>query len=532
MKPEVYYDRQRNLLVYSLDDPSRLLPYVHGAVPVNGSCVALPATLYNLQVAKMAGLPVPGPIDTIGYDWPIREPFRPRAHQRVMANFSTLHPRAFNLSDMGTMKTLSTLWAADVVMQQNPGWRCLIVCPLSIMQRTWGDAITAHFLGRRTFRILHGDAAARRKQLACAADFYIINFDGVGVGAKVNDRGKVTLGGLSDDLAKRQDIAVVVIDEGRAYSTANTKRSRVARAVLGPKPYLWLLTGTPTPNGPLDAHGLAKLVNPNYTESFTNYRDRVMYRVTNWKWVPRAGAHQEAMKLLTPSIRFEMRECTDVPPCTEQMRDVELSDEQKQHFKTLQRDMVLQIGNNKITAVHEAALRAKLIQISCGAVYDGHHNVTRLDCTPRLEELRSVLVEARKKAIVCAPLTSVLHLLHDALKDEYSCEVINGQVPTKKRNQIIKDFQDKADPQILIADPATMSHGLDLYAASVCVWFGATDRTELYLQTNRRIDRPGQTVPTTVVQLAATAIEREIYRRCASNQTMQGLILNLVREQF
>jgi hypothetical protein len=61
-----------------------------------------------------------------------------------------------------------------------------------------------------------------------------------------------------------------------------------------------------------------------------------------------------------------------------------------------------------------------------------------------------------------------------------------------------------------------MSHGLDLYAASVVVWFGATDRAELYMQGNRRIDRPGQTVPTTMVQLAATPIEKRIFRRFAA----------------
>jgi SNF2 family DNA or RNA helicase len=257
-----------------------------------------------------------------------------------------------------------------------------------------------------------------------------------------------------------------------------------------------------------------------------------MYPVSQWKWVPRPGAAAEAKKLLQPSIRFEMRECTDVPPCTEQMRDVELSDDQKKYFKQLQRDCVLAIGDRQITAAHEAALRLKLIQISCGAVYDSNHTVTRIDCAPRLQELRTVVEEAARKIIVLAPLTSVLHLLYDALAKDYNCEIINGERKTKDRDRIFKSFQDDADPQILIADPATMSHGLDLYRASVCVWYGATDRTELYLQANRRIDRPGQTVPTTIVQLAATSIEREIYRRAANNQAMQGLILGLVKEQI
>jgi len=808
MKPELFFDQQRNMLVYNLDDPGRLLPYVEGGLSLNNGYVACPPTLYNLQVAKAVRLPTLEPMRH--YDWPIRAPWRARQHQRDMANFMVLHPRSFNLSDMGcvggetlidtthgqlpiahfaaegkrikvrsyvgdrcqfvwidppfakgrdhlyrvqfasgrsivctskhvfltlrgwvscaslvageqlpvfaddplpsiselspsrlqqdalhwkqtiqdyqdrlssrsydeqllsaggsglasipsqddaltrihfapqrddqdnkythsgqpaavrfsiphygahfdlgemgyflsefsttlnggqlhtyvryrrfpsllpevhedqelqlcihpnaawsrsldsvvsisyertdvyydmhvpgsqnyiahglchhnTMKTLATLWAADFIMQQNPGWRCLIVCPLSIMQRVWGDAITNHFLGRRTYTILHGEAGKRCRLLDNPSDFYIVNFDGVGVGAKTNNRGGLELKGLSHELSTRQDVAVVVIDEGRAYSTHTTRRSRVARAVLVPKPYVWLLSGTPTPNGPIDAYGLCRIIRPDYPESFTSFKNRIMYKLGSWKWVPRPGAHAEAYKLLQPSIRFEMRECVDVPPCTEQMRDVELSNEQKEHYRKLKRDCVLQLGDRTITAVHEAALRLKLIQISCGAVYDEHHNISYIDCEPRLNELRDVIEEAHRKIIVFAPLTSVIHMLYATLSKDYSCEIINGATPIKQRDTIFKNFQDTENPQILIADPGSMSHGLDLHAASVVCWYGATDRTELYLQGNRRIDRPGQTIPTTIVQLAATRIEREIYRRTAANQSMQGLILQLAK---
>jgi len=255
-----------------------------------------------------------------------------------------------------------------------------------------------------------------------------------------------------------------------------------------------------------------------------------MYQVSQFQWVPRVGAHEEAHKLLQPSIRYEMRECTDVPPCTEQMRDVELSAEQAKLYKELKRDLTLQMQKGTITAVNQAALRLKLIQISCGCVYDGEHRVNPVDCTPRLAILREVIEEAARKVIIFTPLTSVVHLLYGELK-EYSRAMINGEVPPRARDEIFRKFQTEKDPQLLIADPSTMSHGLDLFAASVVVWYGATDRTELYLQANRRIDRPGQTVPTTVVQLAATAVEREIFRRCATNTSMQGAILELVENR-
>jgi SNF2 family DNA or RNA helicase len=523
-----WHDPDSNTMVYDTPNTQHILPYFRGAKALHNGYLAVPADLYNCQVAQHLKLPTIPVVDQT-YDWPIKSPWRPREHQKVMTEFMVQNPRCFNLSDMGTMKTLAALWAADYIMGKYPGTRCIVVAPLSILQRVWGDAITRNFLGRRTYTIVHGEAKRRRELLARQTDFYIINHDGVGVGAEIKKH-KLTLGGLSHDIASRTDIQIVIIDEASAYRDGTTRRHRVARAVLADKPYFWPLTGTPTSNGPLDAHGLARLVNNARGESFNAYKNRVMFRVSNFTWVPRQGAHAEAYKLLQPSIRYEMRECTDVPPCTEQMRDVELSAEQKKLYTELKRDLTLQLEKGVVNAVNEAALRLKLIQISCGALYDSDHRVTRVDCSPRLAELRAVIEEAQRKVIIFTPLTSVVHLLYEELK-EYSRAMINGEVPVKVRDEIFNKFQTEADPQLLIADPATMSHGLDLFAASVVCWYGATDRTELYLQANRRIDRPGQTVPTTIVQLAATPVEREIFRRAASNTSMQGAILDMVRQQ-
>ena len=523
-----WHDTERNVMVYNTPNADQVLPYFHGASRLHNGYLAVPVNLYNCQVAQHIKLPTV-PIVEQTYDWPIKRPWRPRQQQKVMTEFMVQNPRCLNLSDMGTMKTLATLWAADYLMQQTPGTKALIVAPLSILQRVWGDAITQHFLGRRTYVIVHGDAKKRRAQLAKNVDFYIINHDGVGVGASVK-KYKLTLEGLSRDIANRRDIAICIIDEASAYRDGTTRRHRIARAVLAHKPYFWPLTGTPTANGPLDAHGLARLVNNSFGESYNAYKNRIMYRVSQFVWVPRAGAHEEAYKLLQPSIRYEMRECTDVPPCTEQMRDVELSTEQHKLYKELKRDLTLQLEKGVVNAVNEASLRLKLIQISCGAVYDSDHRAVPVDASPRLAVLREVIEEAARKVIIFTPLTSIVHLLYDELK-EYSRAMINGEVPVKARDEIFRRFQSEADPQLLIADPATMSHGLDLFAASVVCWYGATDRTELYLQANRRIDRPGQQVPTTIVQLAATPVEREIFRRAASNQSMQGSILAMVQNQ-
>jgi SNF2 family DNA or RNA helicase len=536
-----WYDKPTNTLVYpNPDDADREFAtrYV-GAVEI-GKDIAVQATLENMQKLRLLRLPVLPPVTEETYDWPIRSPFYPREHQRIMTNFMVLHPRSFNFSDMGTMKTLASLWAADFIMRQNTGQKALIVCPLSIMRRVWADTLFTHFTGKRTFQIVHGSAHTRMRQLQANVDFYIINHDGLCVGIEYDEKNRIIFKErtVPYTLKNRPDINIVIVDEASAFREGTSRRSRVARSIFQDKPYLWPLTGTPTSNGPLDAHGLARLVNGAFGESFQSYKKRIMVPVSMYKWAPKPGAHIEAHKLLQPSIRFQMRDCTDVPPCTEETRDVALSTEQKEKYDKLKRDLVIDLREGKkLTVLHEGVLRMKLIQISCGAIYDSEHFSHFLDCKPRIAELKRVLDEAPTKIIVFAPLTSVVKMLYGKGKewskdnDRFACEYITGEVKSKDRDDIFRRFQADGEPNILYADPGTMSHGLDLFAASVIVWYGPTDRTEIYLQANRRIDRPGQKVHTTIVRLASTPVEREIYRRLSANQNMQGLVLKLAQEE-
>jgi SNF2 family DNA or RNA helicase len=107
--------------------------------------------------------------------------------------------------------------------------------------------------------------------------------------------------------------------------------------------------------------------------------------------------------------------------------------------------------------------------------------------------------------------------------------VVNGNVSQKDRSRIFSAFQCEPEPRVLLADPGTMAHGLDLWAARTVVWYGCVDRTELYLQANKRAHRPGQKFPVTVVQIVSNPLEREIYRRLGANESLQGALLDAVR---
>lgn len=527
---EFYYDQTRNLLIYPSAYTSNIQQAIPEARTVNGHYLAVPRTLRNCQVLRWFNYPIPLIMDQ--YDWPAPPGIKPYESQKIAANFLVTHPRCFNLSDMGTGKTNVVLWAADWLMRKYPKGECraLLIAPLSILQRVWGDAIFKNFLGNRTYEILHGTAEQRLAALERPADFYIINFDGVGTGA--HTRKRLELDGFCKQLASRADIRIAIVDEASAYKDSTTKRHRLARLVFGSKEYLWCLSGTPTPNAPTDAYGLAKLVNGAMGKSFTNFRLDTMYQPfpNSFKWIPKKDGYDKARKLLTPAIRFEISQVWDGPEMTTQQREVPLTDQQKKLMADLKRDFVVRVkAGEPISAANEAAARTKFIQISLGAIYDGAHKAHAIDAKPRLEELKAVIREAPGKLLIFSPLTSIINLLYKEL-NEWSREIVNGDTSQKDRSRIFQDFQSGDEPRLLIADPRTMGHGLDLFAARTVVWFGITDQAEIYAQANKRAHRPGQRYPVTIVQLVSNALEREVFRRLESNLALQGALLDVVRK--
>ena len=67
---------------------------------------------------------------------------------------------------------------------------------------------------------------------------------------------------------KKGAFDVIVVAEANAYKNVSTKRWKVLDRLVQPSPYLWMLTGTPASQSPVDAYGLAKLVNPDNTPRF------------------------------------------------------------------------------------------------------------------------------------------------------------------------------------------------------------------------------------------------------------------------
>lgn len=437
---------------------------------------------------------VPSPI--LGkYDWAGK--YEPFDHQKTTASFLTMNRRAFCFNEQGTGKTGSAIWASDFLMKEGLIQRVLVICPLSIMDSAW-RADLFNFAMHRSVDIAYGARKKRADIINGNAEYIIINYDGVEI-----VRDEIANGGFD----------LIIVDEANHYKNVQAKRWKTLNAVLTPDTWLWMMTGTPAAQSPVDAFGIAKLVNPKAVPRFFGaFREMVMYKVTNFKWAPKANAKDIVFNCLQPAIRFTKEQCLDLPEMTYTKREIELSPQQKKYYKELKNQMVSVAAGEQITAVNAAVNMNKLLQISCGAVYTDTGETVEFDVKNRYKVLKEVIDESSQKVLVFVPFRHVIDILSDKLtKDGISTAIIRGDVSAGKRTEIFKRFQDTEDPQVLIIQPQSAAHGVTLTAANTIVWWGPTPSLETYAQANARVHRSGQKHPCTVIQLQGSAVEKRIY---------------------
>ena len=456
---------------------------------------------------------VPSPI-TKRYSWPGQH--KPFDHQKSTASFLTMNKKSFCFNEQGTGKTASAIWAADYLMTQGKIKRVLVVCPLSIMYSAWRNDLFS-FAMHRTVDVAHGNKEKRKKIINGGAEFIIINYYGVEV---VKD--EIANGGFD----------LFIVDEATHYKNAQTKRWKTLNKLIGDNDWLWMMTGTPAAQSPVDAYGLAKLVNPMAVPRFFgSWRDMVMWKVTQFTWKPKETAKDTVFQALQPAIRFTKEECLDLPDMVYTKRFVEMTKQQQQYYDTLRKKMVMQVAGEDVTAANAAINLNKLLQISAGAIYTDDGDTVQFDIKNRYQVLKEVITESSQKVLIFVPFRHTIDLLTEKLaRDGVTSEVIRGDVSASKRTDIFSRFQHDPDPEVLVIQPQAAAHGVTLTAANTVVWWGPTPSLETYAQANARVHRSGQKYKCTVIQLAGSAAEKRIYRMLDARINVHTEMINLYKE--
>ena len=494
-------------------DVCNLFPLAKTVTFEGKSFVILNHGVEETRILRNLGLEIPAPI-LEHYDW---EGGRPFEVQKKTAAMLTANNRAYVLNGMGTGKTKASLWAWRYLHRTKVAGKCLVVAPLSTLNFTWGREIFDTLPGV-THQVLHGSKEKRLQRLAMDADVYIINHDGLAV--------------IADALAERPDIDTLILDELAVYRNGGAQRSKITRKIAAGMKWAWGMTGSPTPNAPTDAWSQATIITPTTVPKyFTRFRDEVMHRVTQFKWVPKKDSLDRVQAAMQPAVRFTLDDVVELPDLVERTLDIEMGDKQARVYKQMEDNAYAAIANKEITAMNAGAVLNKLLQISTGYVYNRDGETITLDNDNRLNALVDAIEGTSNKVLVFIPFVHALAGVKERLTREgYDCETVSGDTPRTERERIFNLFQNTSSVRIVAAHPQCMSHGLTLTAADTIIWFAPTTSLEIFEQANARIRRVGQKNKQLILMFSATKAEQQMYARLRAKQHVQNLLLDMFAE--
>ncbi len=444
--------------------------------------------------------------------------YSPHDYQRYAAEFIITHPISALLLDMGLGKTSITLTAInDLLFDSFEIHKVLVVAPLRVARDTWSAEIEKwEHLKNLQYSVVVGPAQERLKALCTPADIYIIN--------RENIQWLVEESGLTFDF----DMAV--IDELSSFKNHQSKRFKAFMKVRPKLKRIVGLTGTPASNGLMDLFAEFKLLDMGerlgrligqYRNAYFQPDKRNGMVVYSYKPLP--DAEQRIYdKISDITISMKATDHLKMPELISAEYMVQLSENEKEKYDRLKKDLIFSTEDNEVTAANAASLSNKLSQMANGAVYSDDGETVHIH-DRKLDALEDIIESMNGR-----PLLVAYWFKHDLerIKKRFEIREI-------KSSEDISDWNSGKIPVALI-HPASAGHGLNLQSGgSTLVWFGLTWSLELYQQTNARLWRQGQTADTVVIQhiIAKSTIDEQIMKALKTKDTTQAALITAVKAE-
>lgn len=444
-------------------------------------------------------------------------PILPRfKHQDATLKKQRNCPRFFDLSDPGTAKTRVQL---DIFAERRrrKGKKMLVLAPRSILQNAWGQDAAKYV---PDMKVSIATALNRAAAFAANADIYVTNHDAV------------------NWLAKQRpsffaDFDTLTIDESPAFKHHTSGRSRALAKIKKYFPYRTAMTGTPSSRSITDIWHQVNVLDDGKRlgSSFYAFRSTVCepvqvgHKAEMIEWHDRPGAEDVVASLLeNMSIRHLFDNVMTIPPTHKFVRDYYLTPKQIKAYKSMERDAIALLKKGAVTAINQAAVRTKLLQIASGAVYESPDKYHLID-TDRYEYVMDLVQERKHSLVFYLWKHQRDELLRIAKARKITYCVMDGDASDKRRIEIEQEYQN-GFYQVMFAHPKSAAHGLTLTKGTATIWPSPTDDVEWWVQGNRRQARAGQTQNTEIIAILANqTIEGKVY---ANMEAKQGRMQNLL----
>ena len=193
------------------------------------------------------------------------------------------------------------------------------------------------------------------------------------------------------ELHNRHDIDCLIIDELAVYRN-NSQRSKQMRDFA--RRFVWVMgmTGRPMPNSPTDVWAQAKILTPQLVPKyFRHAKTQLMLQVSQFKWVPKDGAIEQALAWMQPSVRYSLDDVVELPDAIYRTLSVEMTPEQTRVYRKLANEFAVMVQQQQLTAVNAGVAFSKLLQVGAGYVYSNNPQYVTLDSSPRKDVLLEII---------------------------------------------------------------------------------------------------------------------------------------------
>ena len=399
--------------------------------------------------------------------------------------------------------------------------KVLIIGPLRVARDTWPSEIEKwEHLRHLRYSVAVGSAEERVTALQADADIYIINRENV------------------DWLVSNRifDFDMIVIDELSSFKNHQSKRFKALMKVRPKVKRIVGLTGTPASNGLMDLFAEFRLLDMGerlgrfigqYRNEYFKPDKQNGYIVYSYKPLPDAE-ERIYEKISDITVSMKAVDHLKMPKLISNEYSVKMSESEKEKYKELKEELILEVQDTEITAANAAALSNKLCQMSNGAIYDDDGEIIPIH-NRKLDALEDIIESANGKPVLVA-----YWFKHDRTRIAERLHKLGIVYQEIKSAESIKKWN-SGKLQAAPIHPASAGHGLNLQSGgNFLVWFGLTWSLELYQQTNARLWRQGQQSETVVIQHIVTkgTVDEKILKALKEKDETQTALMTAVKAEL
>ena len=395
--------------------------------------------------------------------------------------------------------------------------KTLIIAPKRVAETVWDVEIKKwEHLSHLTVSKILGNEKVRLEACKQKVDIYIINLENVA---------------WLCETPYMNQFDNLVIDESSRFKDSSTKRFKALKKYLKGFSRRIILTGTPTPQGLPDLWSQIGILDlgTRLETSLTKFRDKYLMPdqmnyhtkvIYSWKLQPGADKLiQDKVSDICFSLKAD--DYLQLPKLTALYHTIDVDKQARTQYEQLRKDMVAEIGKEKITAPTAATLANKLLQFTSGAVYNEDGEAQEVHRS-KLEYLESIMEESSSPALVFYHFKHSLQRLR--LQFPQAVVLDDDNIETWRRGEI----------RMLLAHPQSGGIGLNLQCnagdTAQTVWFDLPWSSENYIQANARIYRQGQEKPVIIHHLTmSNSIDQHVVKVLEGKINIQEALLDALK---